>query len=86
MSWRLDRLTETDSGASPICFCQAARSSAALLHGEQAELHDQPAAFGDRDEIGGRDRAAARMLPAQQRLEAGDAAGPPAARSAGRRG
>ena len=45
-----------------------------LLHGEQAELHDQPAAFGDRDEVGRRDRAAARVLPAQQRLEAGDGA------------
>ena len=29
MSWRLDRFTETESGMSPTCFCQRARSSAA---------------------------------------------------------
>ncbi|MCP1924909.1 hypothetical protein J2R89_000225 [Bradyrhizobium elkanii] len=39
-----------------------------------AELVDQSAFLGDRDEDGRRDQAARRMLPAQQCLEAGDAA------------
>ena len=67
-------MTETDSGTSPICFCHAGEVLGRALHGEQAELDDQAAAFGDRDEVGRRDHAAARMIPAQQRLEAGDAA------------
>ena len=40
-----------------------------------ADLQDQAALFGDRDEDIGRDGAALGMLPAQQRLEAEDLAG-----------
>src|SRR5690606_28818005 len=36
--------------------------------------NDQPAAFGDRDEVGWRYGAAARMLPAQEGLEPGHTA------------
>jgi hypothetical protein len=41
-NWRLDRLTETESGVSPIARCQACRSSCRRLHGEQAELAMMP--------------------------------------------
>ena len=40
-----------------------------------AELDDQARFLGDRDELARRDRAVAVMLPAGQRLEAGDLAG-----------
>ena len=44
------------------------------LHGEQAELDDQPAILCDRNEVRRRDRTAPRMLPPKQRLEPGDGA------------
>src|SRR5690606_32617082 len=44
-----------------------------LLHGEEAELHDQPAILGHGNEVGWWNHATPRMFPAQQRLEAGDA-------------
>ncbi len=34
-----------------------------------AERHDQPGLLGDRDELGRRNEAARRVVPAQQRLE-----------------
>ena len=45
----------------------------ALEH-EQAEIDDQADFLGDRDEFGRRQPAELRMIPARQRLEAGDGA------------
>ncbi len=44
------------------------------LEREDAEVDDQPGLLGDRDEGRGREAAEPRMVPAQQRLEAGDGA------------
>ena len=44
------------------------------LEREDAEIDDQPGLLGDRDEGLRREPAEARMVPAQQRLEAGDGA------------
>ena len=50
-----------------------------------ADLQDQAALLGDRDEDRRRDGAALGMLPAQQRLEADDLAGRQLRSAAGRR-
>ena len=44
-------------------------------HHPLADLEDQPALLGDRDELAGRNIAALRMAPAHERLEPGDIAG-----------
>jgi hypothetical protein len=53
-----------------------------LVHDIDAEIDDQPGLLGDGEEILRHQPAFARMVPAHQRLEAGDG-GPPAGRSAG---
>ena len=45
-----------------------------LVHRPAAELEDQPAFLGDRNELGRADLAAVLVVPARQRLEAGDLA------------
>ena len=45
------------------------------LEHPRADLDDQPALLGERDELGRRDEPARRVLPAQQRLGRGDLAG-----------
>src|SRR5690606_35981127 len=54
-------------------FLPCSQVLSCLLHGEEAELHDQPAILGHGNEVGGWNHATPRMFPAQQRLEAGDA-------------
>ena len=53
------------SGESPHC----------LVHRPAAELEDEPAFLGDRNEFGRADLAAILVVPARQRLEAGYLAG-----------
>ena len=48
--------------------------AAPLAQDPAADLHDQPALLGERDELERRDQPADRMAPAQQRLDAGDRA------------
>ena len=48
--------------------------AAGLAQHPFADRHDEPAFLGERDEGAGRDQATLRMLPARQRLEAGDLA------------
>ena len=43
-----------------------------LLDDDAADLRHQARFLGDRDEFAGRDHAALRMVPAHQRLDAGD--------------
>ena len=45
-----------------------------LLDDDAADLRHQAGLLGDRNEFAGRDHAALRMVPAHQRLDAGDAA------------
>src|SRR6185437_5806621 len=51
--------------------CQIARGA---FQRETAEIDDQPARFGMRNEIGRRDQSFYRMMPAQQRFEPGERA------------
>ena len=51
------------------------RLAARLAHDPLAHRDDQPALLGERDEGAGRDHAALRMLPSNQRLEPDDLAG-----------
>ena len=72
-SWRLETLIETKgsrvAGQRRLPGGELARR---VLQHVEAELHDQPALLGGGDEVGRRDAAVQRMLPARQRLEAGD--------------
>ena len=52
--------------------CQDGELARRVLQHVEAELHDQPALLGGGDELRRRDAAVQRMLPARQRLEAGD--------------
>ena len=74
MSWRLERLTDTDSGASPICFCHATRSSAArcMANRPSCTISPQLSATGMKSAGGIEPRRGCSHL--QQRLEAGDGA------------
>ena len=69
---------DVDAGEQRIAQPQGALPGAELLRGalqhEQAELDDQPGLLGDGDELGGRHAAELWMVPARQRLEAGDRA------------
>ena len=42
--------------------------------GPSGQRHDQPGLLGERDELAGSEQSARRVLPANERLEAGDAA------------
>src|ERR671917_555873 len=57
------------SGAIP-----AAQLLARLTQYRHAERRDQPRLLGERDEVHGADQPALRVVPAGQRLEAGDLA------------
>ena len=74
-TWRAERLTETSSGRrSGRSSCHSSDLPAgALLHPAPDRL-DQAAVLGDRDELGRVEQAALGVLPADQRLEAGDLA------------
>ena len=67
-----------DAGEQRIARAQRALPGAELPRGaledEQAELDDQPGLLGDGDEFVRRHAAQSRMVPARQRLEAGDGA------------
>ena len=69
---------DIDAGESGSRVAQRALPGAELarraVEHEQAELDDQPGFLGDVDEFGGRHPAEFRMVPARQRLEAGDGA------------
>ena len=69
---------DVDADEQRIALAQGALPGAELpggaLEHEQAKLDDQPGLFGDGDEFGGRHPAQFRMVPARQRLEAGDGA------------
>ena len=75
-TWRAERLTATSSGrSSGRSSCQSrAWRQARLLH-PAADRLDQPAVLGDRDELAGVEQAALGVVPAHQRLDAGDLAG-----------
>ena len=60
---------------APCSACQRGQLLAGLAQHPGAERHDQPGALGDRDEVGRRDEAAGRVLPADQRLGAVHPAG-----------
>jgi hypothetical protein len=49
--------------------------AARLFEHPRAERHDEAGLLGQRDEVAGQDQPARRVLPAHQRLEAGDGAG-----------
>ena len=69
---------DVDAGEQRIALAQRALPGAELPRGafehEQAELDDQPGLLGDGDELGRRHPPQLRMIPARQRLEAGDGA------------
>ena len=69
-SWRADTLTDTLSASSP----HAASWPARLAQDPRADRDDEPVALGQRDEAQRRDDAEDRVVPAQQRLDAGHAA------------
>ena len=75
LSWRREKLTLTNKGGFKreiaLPMGQIGRGA---LQRETAQLHDQSGLFGMGDEIGRRDQALDRMLPAQQRLKARHAA------------
>ena len=58
-----------------MCSGQRAAAAQACLQHPFADRHDQADFLGERDELVGRDQPALGMVPAQQRLEAGDLAG-----------
>ena len=68
-SWRGERLTAITKSVWP-CGAPRRGLAAGLAEHPLADLDDQPALLGDRDEAGGGDRAELRVLPAQQRLDA----------------
>ncbi len=75
-TWRAERLTATSNGrASGRCSCQLEDLAAGALLDPAADRLDQAAVLGDRDELGRVEQAALGVLPADQRLEAGDLAG-----------
>ncbi len=67
-----------DAGEQRIARPQRALPGAELprgaLENEQAKLDDEPGLFGDGDEFIGRHPPQSRVVPARQRLEAGDGA------------
>ena len=69
-SWRVDTLTDMLRASSP----QAASWPARLAQDPRPDGDDQAVALGQRDEAQRRDHAEDRVVPAQQRLDAGDAA------------
>ena len=70
-SWRAERLTATRRPARP-----APRHRAGLVHHPVADLVDQAALLGHRDELGRRDRARGSGGASAQRLAAGHPARP----------
>ena len=66
-TWRAERLTEIQA---PALGGERAALTARVLEHPRADRDDQPRLLGDRDELGGVDRAAAEAPPAQQRLVA----------------
>ena len=69
---------DVDAGEQRLARPQRALPGAELARGalehEQAELDDQAGFLGERDELVRRHAAQLRMIPAHQRLEAGDRA------------
>ena len=72
-SWRGDRLTRSRSRGRPR-GAPVGGLAAGLVEHPVADRDDQAGLLGDRDEARGADQAARRVLPAQQRLDADDAA------------
>ena len=69
-SWRALTLTLTGSGArSPKRARQRRRLLAGLAQGPRADLQDQGALLGDRDELARREQPALGVLPAHERLD-----------------
>ncbi len=74
-SWRAERLTFRQIGSSAgISRCQTRtwRQASAMAHWPSGTI--SPRLLGERDELHRRHEAAARVLPADQRLDAGQAA------------
>lgn len=67
-NWVGETLTDTATCCGKATACSQARQIA------QLPLRHQPRFLGDADELGRRHEAAARMVPAHQRLEADDLA------------
>ena len=65
---------DRDPGVLPIGL-KPGGGTAGLAQHPGAELDDQAALLGDRDEVVGRDQAPNRVVPPDQRLEAGDPVG-----------
>ena len=75
LSWRREKLTLTNKGGfKREIALPMGQIGGRPLQREAAQLHDQSGLLGMGDEVGGRDQALHRMLPAQQRLEARHAA------------
>ena len=75
-TWRAERLTATSSGRRVGALLVPLEDLAAgALLDPAADRLDQAAVLGDRDELGRVEQAALGVLPADQRLEAGDLAG-----------
>ena len=69
----VDRDVEAAAGRGAARASRAAWRQALSMH-PAADRLDQAALLGDRDELAGVEQAAPRMVPAHQRLEAGDLA------------
>ena len=68
-NWTAEKLTATAASVG-----QADGFAAGLLEHPAADVEDEAGLLGDGDELGGRDVAARRVMPADQRLERGDLA------------
>ena len=68
-NWTAEKLTATAASVG-----QAAASRQRLLEDPAADVEDEAGLLGDRDELGGGDVAARRVMPADQRLEGRDLA------------
>ena len=83
-TWRAERLTEMSSGrASGRCSCHSSIWRQARSCTQRPIGSIRPHVLGDRDELVRVEQAAARVLPAHQRLQAGDLAGAQRRRPAG---
>ena len=75
-SWRVETLTLICRSAAPgRCVLPAAQLCAGGLEDPAADRDDVPVGLGQRDEAVGRQAPARRVLPADQRLDAGDPLG-----------
>ena len=72
MHCRAERLTLTTRSPAPEIPAPSAELAAGLVEHPGADRHDQAGVLRDRNEFGREHQSAARVMPAQQRLEPGE--------------